>query len=183
MEWLITLFRCFLDWRNCSGRPEDFTHAHAIVTQACSRLRNGSPGPGNLILAAVTRNLHDKYGLPILAQEEVPMAAPELPYAYIAGGSKDGKSTWSWNTYTIARLQARECDARGWHRVIVVTVPSHMFRALRVYEKLGLEAIPAPMPRRGYLHPKSVHWSARAEPLLYLRELLCRILFLLQRRI
>lgn len=50
----------------------------------------------------------------------------------------------SRNTDENAKLSAKILDARGFKRVLLVTSASHMPRALRSFQKVGLEVLPAP---------------------------------------
>ena len=179
------LWRCLFIWKIPPAPGEKLATAQVIVTQACSRLKNSEPGPGNNTLAQVTRWLSEHYQLSVIPQEEVVMADPNLPCIEVVGGSPDGRSTPSWNTWTIAEIQAGICRREELRSVIVVADPAHMGRAVWVYEAQGLKALPAPMPRdmRRYIFRDAVHWSRRALWLIYFREFCARVLFLLQGRI
>lgn len=181
MEFLKKLWHCFFVWRFAPANEAELTTADAIVTQACSRMKDGSPGPGNNILAVVTRQMYERYPVAgILPQDEIALADPGLPYSFVARGRPDGRSTVSWNTYEVAKMQAAECFRRGWKKVIVVAFPMHMGRALWTYEKIGLDPLPAPMPSgmKQYLHRNLVHWSHHGRLRIIIRELFCRLLFL-----
>ncbi len=177
-------FKCLFVWNIPSANKEEFGTADAIVTMAHGRMRDGTAGPGNVILAKITREFNEKYPhLPILPQEEIPLADPDLPYYTIIGGSLDGCSTMEWNTYAIASWQAKICKENGWKRVIVIAFPLHMGRTTWVYEKLGLIPLPAKMPLglKAYMDPNLVPSGVLGiqTPVRFaVRELLCRILFL-----
>lgn len=181
MQFLKSLWRCLFIWQIPPAEETELKTAEAIVTQAFSSLKNGKPGSGNIILAGIARNLHRKYSLPILAQEEVAQAlidcslTPLTPYATITKECTGG----GWNTLNIAKAQEEICRSRGWRKVIVVAHPVHMGRAVWTYAKLGLKPLAAAMPDIGYIHPKLIHRSHRSKWLFRLRELCGRILFLL----
>ena len=65
---LVGVADLFFEWRVPPASPDDMKKARAVVTQACSRLRNGRPGPGDVILAEKARGMSAAYGnLPVLA--------------------------------------------------------------------------------------------------------------------
>jgi len=113
------------------------------------------------------------------------MAEPTLQCAGVAGGSSDGKSTLTWNTETVAAAQAKYCRTHRITHVVLVAFPFHMNRSRWTYEKLGLTVTPAPVPKDMHLYvsPGLVHSSHRFVWTAFLREFLCRILFLLQGKI
>jgi hypothetical protein len=108
-------------------------------------------------MARVAKRLHEQFHLPVIPQEELVMADPTLPYLEIAGGSRDGKSTMQWNTYEVAKFQANICKARNWKTVIVVVAPMHA---------------------GGYYHPENQTFTLRGPWRLFIREILCRYMFL-----
>lgn len=178
MEFVRTALKCLFSWRFPPANDAELASADAIVTQSYNRHKDGTMGPGNAIMASVAKQLHELYGLPVIPQEELVMADPTLPYFDVAGGSKDGMSTKNWNTYEVAKFQANVCKTNGWRKVVVVVVPLGSGRALWCYKKLGLEPILAPMPSGGYYHPDNQTFTLRGPIRLFIREVLCRILFL-----
>ncbi len=180
MLFIQKLWNCFVNWNIAPATPQELRTADVIVTQACSRLKDNSPGPVNKVLADVTRRLWEHYRLPILPQEEIAMADPTLPIHTRIGASLDGVSTMQWNTYVVAKWQARICLENGWKRVIVVAVPYHMGRACAVYRKVGLIPFPVAMPaqEKQYFLPELKMWALRTPLRAKSRELACRLLFL-----
>lgn len=177
---MASLWYALFKWNIAPATEQELKTADAIVTQAYSRLKDNSPGPGNLVLARVTRKLWERYHLPILAQEEVAMADPTLPIHTRIGGSPDGLSRMQWNTYVVAKLQAKICQANGWERVIVVAISWHMGRACAVYRKIGLMPLPTEKPaeEKRCFHPESMAKTLRTPLIAKTRELACRLLFL-----
>jgi len=147
---MASLWYALFTWNIPPASEEELKTADAIVTQAYSPLKNNAPGPGNDILAKVTRALYERYRLPVLPQEDVANADPSLPIQEKIcaknGETPDGLSTLTWNTHTVAARQAETCKAHGWKKVIVVAFPPHMGRAVAVYRKVGLVPLPAKMP-------------------------------------
>lgn len=176
------LWNCLFQWHIPPASEDELKTAHAIVTQAYSRLKDNSPGPGNRVLASVTRKLWERHRLPILPQEEIAMADQTLPIHTRIGASPDGLSTMQWNTYAVAKWQARVCLSNDWKRVIVVAFSWHMGRACAVYRKVGLIPLPAAMPaeaeEKQCFHPESRDWTLRTPLRAKPRELACRLLFL-----
>ena len=179
--------RCLTEWKFPMATQQELFRADAIVTQAVSRMKDGSAGHGNLLLALHVRRMQQVFfkqelgrELPVIPQGEVVLAMPDLPgVVAVADGSPDGKSTLLWNTYTVAAFQAEICKQHGWRTVIVVTFDLHMGRALWTYRSLGLDPLPGPVIGRGYTHRKLVHWGMRAKWRVFLRELALRHVFLL----
>ena len=179
MNFLKKLYRCLFVWNIPPASDAGLAQADAIVTQCCSRMRDGTPGLPNEVLAAVMRSLYEKYKLPMIPQEELAMAAPELSYVGVAGGSFTGLSNFSWNTHTVAKFQLDLCKKNGWKKVIIVTFPEHMGRSVWVYSKLGLEPLPVSAPKIVYSDPGLIHWSCRGGRVRFIfREFFCRLLFL-----
>lgn len=182
------LWRIVFSWSFKVPPKEELETADLILTQAYSRNADGSSGPGNEILASVVRDCYILFGTPVLPQEEVSWCLTEsVPQVGVANGSKDGRSTIGHNTYTVAVMQAEYCRGKGVKTVIVVAHPIHMNRALWVYERLGLRALPASMPLDygKYQGPNLMHGSARCHWFVFwLREMfVARPLFLLQGKI
>lgn len=184
MSFLKRLFRCLFVWRLEQATVEEISKAQAIVTQAYSRLKNGRPGSANEEHAWIARRLWEKYGLPVIPQEEIAMADPELPCFEIAGGSPDGRSTFSWNTWEVAKVQADVCKKNGWDTAIVVVNPVGAGRTKWVYETLGFKPLLVIVPMYDdYYQPDLVHFSLRKKWRAYVREFFCRLLFLFWGRI
>ena len=186
-RFLKRLADCFFTWKFPEPSLLELVPVGVIVTQAWSKLRDGQPGPGNTLLADTAIDLSWKRGFKVIAQEEVAYVYPGR-FAFVARAPKsctDGRSTPEWNTYMVAVKQAEICLQYGWQTVLVVAAPVHMGRALWVYERLGFRALPAPVHNaRAYNHPDTVHWSTRGSLLwTYIRELMCRLLFLWQGKI
>lgn len=188
MTILKRIWRTMFSWSFRLPLEEELEKAELIVTQAWSRNADNTPGPGNEILAKVAKDYHERFGQLVFAQEEVAWCLPpHVPQTGVAGGSPDGRSGASWDTYAVAHLQAAHCHRLNIKTVIVVAHPLHMNRALWTYERLGLKALPASMPKdyAKYQGPNLVHATTRGHWLIYwLREsCLARPLFLIQGKI
>ena len=179
MRFLRMLWKCFTVWEVEPATEEELRSAHVVLAFSDSKMMDGSPGPGNELIAGVARQLHVQYGLAILAQEEVVMADPYGSFAFIARGPQHGKSTRAWNTATITDSFASVCREKGWRRAVVVTIPDHLPRALWVAERRKFRAVAARMPRGQYLHPGLALWSARGGKWRFrIRDLIVRLFFL-----
>lgn len=180
---MASLWYALFKWNIPPVSEKELKTAQAIVTQAHGRMRDGSGGPGNLLMAEVARTLHARLNLPILPQEDLSIADPTLPFHTVIGGSATGKSTLQWNTFVIAARQAEICRENGWLKVIVVAFPLHMGRAVAVYRKAGLIPFAAAMPSnlKAYMHPDLVPGGLlgiQTVPRYALREFLVRLMFL-----
>jgi hypothetical protein len=179
---------CFLNW----GRPDsrgDVHSAQIILTQAASNLIGGGPSITNYDLGMRAMSLHDETGLPVFPQAEVRLAIIKIdPEASLVGETPlNAETSLSSKEYAdsgdIASLQKKYCDERGYTRVIVVTFVPHIWRAVKVYEKLGLKVIVPPyLPKMKF--EMALAQSRWRRPITaYLYELLARLVFLFTGRI
>ncbi|OGY64644.1 MAG: hypothetical protein A3I89_02205 [Candidatus Harrisonbacteria bacterium RIFCSPLOWO2_02_FULL_41_11] len=159
---------------------EELQTADVIVTQAAGRKVDGTPTPANFVLARIAHKLQEKYRLPLLVQEEVKMADPELVTEFVAiNASFIGLSTPSWNTFEVAKVQIEYCKRKGYKKGIVIpAVPDHMGRAVWSYQTLGLETLPISMPEDiNYFVLENIQWFDRTWLRFRIRETLTRLLF------
>lgn len=178
MRFLRMLWQCFVVWRAEPARAEELRQAKAILVFATSRLRDGTAGPCNLFLARVAQELHGRYHLSIVAQQEVAMAAPELPVTAVArGGNRLGASSSQWNTAAIVKFAIGVHHLEPGDRLVMVAPPPHLPRCLWIAERLGLNALAAPMPGGSrYFHRESALWYCRGGGLRFrLREFFARL--------
>lgn len=190
MQFLGKLLRCVFMWHLPQSSIKDISRADVILTQAVSLLKDGSPGPGNKILADVLRELHEKFpDKPIIPQEELSLAAPELPYFAIAKRPPSGvacHSNSAWNTEAVVSFQHDICEKHGWKKAAVVAMPDHQGRTVMVMERFGFVPIvvPVPGPQEIYFNSDCFYFSQRGHRWRFLlREFLCRIYFLLSSRL
>jgi uncharacterized SAM-binding protein YcdF (DUF218 family) len=73
----------------------------------------------------------------------------------------------SASTWENVRNTARICRAHGWHRLIVVSDPYHLWRVRRNFRAMGLEAFPSPARQR---EPWPRFWMTAREALLVARD-------------
>lgn len=181
------LWRMLFKWTSKKPTDEELKKVELIVTQAYSMNSNGSPGLGNLILSATASDYCSRLGIKAFPQAEVSFLPKDMIEGVVRSPSRSGKSDRNWNSFTVAKAQADYCRLKGIKTVLVVAHPIHMNRAVWIYERLGLRAIPAEMPRcyAKYQGPLLVHFSARHHwSWFFLRELLiARPLFFLQGKI
>lgn len=179
---LARAWQCLTQWRVDSRGVEALKQADVIVTQAAEFLKNGAPGPGNVLLAEHAMRLHERFGLPIIAQREVVAAKPDLPVVGVVGAAADGGVRLRpANTHEVCSEQKKICDAHGWKNVLVVTFPEHMWRACEAYKKLGLNPEPAVIlgHSRIYYHKDARRWQLRSVfRFKYFWEIPSRLLFL-----
>lgn len=182
---MATLYDTLFTWRIPPASEQKLQTARAIVTQSTGREKDQeTPGRGNFILADVTHALWQRLKIPVLPQIEVRFAeklrrGTGFPAAFTADQTEDGKSTMSWNTYVVARLQKEWLEKNGIPlRAILVASPIHMGRAVWVYEKLGFTVFPAFVPTGQYFDSRQDQWWLRCAAGVYVYEFLCRLLFL-----
>ncbi len=168
MPFFRDIFQCFFVWRVAQATMQDIAQADAIVTMAQGLLKNGKPSPGDMVLANVVRDLHRRFpDKPIIPQEPVALAAPEIPYIAVAKppqGNTLGFSTMAWNTRTVARFDATVCLKNGWRTVAFVATPYSQPRTQWELERCGLRCMAVSVPpysKKLYDHPLSIYWYGR----------------------
>lgn len=175
------LLKCLFLWNIQPAHEETIRQSQAILAFSDSKMKDGSPGEGNRIIARTAITLRECFLIPILAQEEVAAAGSWFEFAFIARGNQRGISTLQWNTATITEKFARTCRENKWRRVVIVTTPAHLGRAIWVAERYGLYAVAAPMPQGNYFHKDLALWACRGgEWRFRIRELAVRLFFLLR---
>lgn len=140
-------------------RPVEASRAAgAIVVLSGGRLENlaeygGRDLPAYTALLRVhyAVRLHRETGLPILVSGGTPDGAASSHAAVIAAALRDEYRVpvrWleerSVNTAQNARYTAAMLEPEGVRRILLVTDAIHMPRAVAIFEKSGLEVIPAP---------------------------------------
>jgi uncharacterized SAM-binding protein YcdF (DUF218 family) len=117
--------------------------------------------------AALARRLD----LPILVSGGSPSGGPaearlmaatlEREFALLPRWVEDGSD----NTLDNARHSAALLRAAGIHRIVLVTSATHMRRALRAFERAGLQVEPAPTAFLGQAPPRLAQWVPSVEGL------------------
>lgn len=168
MSFFQDVMRSVFVWKVPQATFVEIAQADAIVTMAHGLLKNGTPSPGDQILARVVRDLHRRFPLmPIIPQEPVALAAPDIPFAAVARPPKGnvlGGSNRQWNTRTVARFQANICRENNWKTVAFVATPYSQPRTQWELERYGLRCMAVPVPpysKKLYDHPLSIYWYGR----------------------
>jgi hypothetical protein len=168
-------------WHVVPGTINDLKQVQVIVTHCADILQDGTAGRGNILIAEHANRLHERFGLPIIAQREILLAKPNLPTIAIVGADPSGGiRKRPADTHEVCAAQKKICDEQGWKNVLIVTFPDHMWRACEVYKKLGLNPIPAVMFGNANIYYEK---KARRPQLrnrlryLYLWEIPARFLF------
>ena len=180
MRFFKKLYRLLFVWSFPAIPEEEYREADVIATQAAGRKTNGAPAVANFILAKLARELQKKYRLPLLVQEEVKMADPELvTECVVSNANFTGLSTLSWNTFEVAKIQVEHCRRKEYKKAIIIpAVPDHMGRAMWSYQILGMAALPAKMPKDvNYFDRDNIQWFDRTWLRFRIRETLTRLLF------
>lgn len=167
--------RCAFVWKAPQGTEEQISRTHAIVTMAHGLLRNGQPSPGDHIFAGKLRELHKKFPeKPMIPQEPVALAAPDLRYVAVAKPPEEnilGGSDMAWNTRAVARFQADVCHRHGWRTVALIAAPWTQTRAMWEIQRCDLDVVVVPMPpyrKDLYGHLDIIYWYARGGSARYL---------------
>jgi uncharacterized SAM-binding protein YcdF (DUF218 family) len=133
--------------------------AEAIVVLAGGRYSDApeygrdSPSEVSLERLQYAADLERASGLPLVISGGSVQGEPDAEAAIMAdvlrttfGIDREILSeTRSRNTAENALFTKELLDAHGWHRVLLVTHARHMPRSIAVFEKAGIEVIPAPL--------------------------------------
>ncbi len=174
---LLKLISCFANWNLPSTSLDG---ADVIISHAGGAALDGTPGPINEYLASEIRRLHAETGLPIIAQGEVAECLKDLQlFGKIPKQSES--PTYVDSTY-VARIHKQVCDAHGWKHPILITYSHHLWRAKMVTLKAGFQDVRHTQLRTIYF--ASCSQRQMISPLFNIpREILCRILWVLQGKI
>lgn len=147
----------------------------AIVTMAQGLRKDGAPSRGDHLFAGVMQDLHERFpDKPIIPQEPVALAAPDIPYIAVARppkGNTLGGSNMAWNTRSVAMFDAGVCRNHGWQTVALIAAPWTQTRAKWELERCGLHVAVVPMPpytKEQYGDPDSIYWYCRGGSIRYL---------------
>lgn len=179
MTFLKDLSQAVFVWKVPQATREEIARADAIVTAAHGLLRDGAPSPGDKTLAEAMRRVHRRFPeKPLIPQEPVALAAPELRYAAVARppkGNKLGSSNLTWNSRSVARFQAHACrdlfPAKKGVTVALIATPWCQPRMKWELERCGLHVVTVPVPpfrAETYNHPHSIYWYGRGRVWRYL---------------
>ena len=153
----------------------DVWRADAILTMAQGLRKDGTPSRGDKLFAKEMESIHLLWPQkPIIPQEPVALAAPDIPYVAVAKppeGNDLGGSNMAWNTRTVARFQAGVCHEHGWKTVALIAAPWTQPRAKWELERYGLSVVVVPMPpysKERYGDPLCLYWYARGGSFRYL---------------
>jgi uncharacterized SAM-binding protein YcdF (DUF218 family) len=135
--------------------------------------RHGHPGKSNIVLAEAAESLYKKFGRkPLILQAEISAAchAPHISIQEHASGKIK-------NTFEVLSEAKAVCDARGWRKVIILAHELHLWRCMKVAERLALDPVPACVENVPF-DSSSVQWWARSAPAFVCYELIARAEFL-----
>lgn len=178
MHFLKTLWGCLFVW-HLKG-TSDFAGADCIIAHAGGETVNGQPGKMNELLEKVVRTLHQKTGLPIIAQGELARCITDLPL--VGNIPRQAESSMYIDSVVVTGIFKQICNNKGWKHPILVSYHPHLWRGKMVAEKLGMKVIIPEIEPGIYDKECSQKWM-RSRWLNTPRELLCRILWLLQGKI
>lgn len=146
-SFLTRLFECLFIWGEPTsrGNPGD---AEVILTQSMSDCEGGASSDTNLVVAELARKYHEKLGIPIFPQKEVGRILEALGVPVVGNTPEQSTTPMLSKKYIgtegVAWLQKAFCDSCAWTRVLILVPYPHFWRALWIYERLGLEVIIPP---------------------------------------
>ena len=173
--FLQDVYRCLFVWKAPQATTVQIARADAIVTMTQGLRKDGTPSRGDMLFADVMRKLHEQFPQkPIIPQEPVALAAPDISYVAVAKppeGNTLGGSSMAWNTRTVTSFQAEVCWEHGWKTVALIAAPWTQTRAKWELERCGLKVVVVPMPpytKELYGDPNSIYWYCRGGSIRYL---------------
>jgi hypothetical protein len=177
VSFLGKFFGCLFAW---SLQQTDLLGADVIIAHAGGEAKDGTPGPINRYLEEVVRTLHEKTGLPIIAQGELAQCITDLPlYGFIP---KQSQSPRYIDSVDVAKIHKQVCNDNGWRHPIVISYGDHLWRAIMVSRKVGFKDVRNLRMKTVYFRECSQWWMSSPwfnKP----REILCRLVWLVQRKI
>ena len=183
MNFLEKIAHCIFVWHIRPSTDEELKKADVIISHAASDYADGRPGKINEYLASIVLALHEKTGLPVIAQGEVALCLiSKVPLYGKIPCQRELPQGDYLDSVGVAQMQKKICNENGWKHPILVTCRPHMLRALLVSEKAGMDVLIADVPKAVY-DWRVRHWWMRNWWLNNLRELPCRIVWLLQGKI
>lgn len=174
-------FQCIFDWRHTpQGNLSD---AKLIVVQCASDCIGKKPSVTNLLLATVVQKYHEELGLPIFPQQEVGDILLQRGITLVGETPRYSEipffsTEYGNGTEKVAQMHKELCDKKGFDTVLCVGFYPHVYRVVRVYEKLGLKVVvPAHLPWIHFQNDLN-QWWWRKRIIAYPYELLARLYFL-----
>lgn len=179
MRFLKTLFECFFVW-HVRGDLARYEEADVIIAHAGGDKIDGRPGDINMYLEKIIRDIYDVYRLPIIAQGELARCLTDLR---LVGNIPEQRANNRYlSTVDVAKLHKKICAEHFWNKPLIVSYQPHLWRAIKVSEKIGLDVIAANVPKYVFESKCSQiwlrHWLLNA-----IREIPCRLLWLIQGKI
>ena len=177
MNFLQKILECLFVW---NLEETDLSGADVIIVHAGSDSADNSPGPINIHISEVVRSIHEKTGLPIVAQGEVAQCLTDLPmYGVIP---KQSDSIHYLDSTDVAKIQKQVCDENSWNHPILVANGHHLWRVKMVTLKVGFADTRNPKIKSVYFWGCK-HWWMKSPWLFIPREFICRVVWLLQGKI
>lgn len=172
------LFQCFFVWGQPAPRGAA-GDAQLIVTQAMSDCVDGGSSETNFVVAELARKYHAELGIPIFSQKEVGRILEAMGVQVVSNAPTQSTTPILSKKYIgtegVARLQKVFCDSRAWARALIVVPYPHFWRALWIYERLGLQVIvPEGLPKMKFQSNLS-QWRWRRAITAYPYELAARL--------
>lgn len=172
------LFQCLFVWGQPAPRGA-LDDAQLIVTQAMSDCEGGASSDTNLVVAELARKYHEQLGIPIFPQKEVGTILEAMGVQVVSCAPAQSAipllSKQYIGTEGVAWLQKVFCDSHAWTRMLIIVPYPHFWRALWIYERLGLQVIvPSGLPKMKFQSNLS-QWRWRRTITAYPYELLARL--------
>jgi hypothetical protein len=168
-----TFFGCFIIRRL---KPQDPGQADVVGAFSFAFLKDGF-GRSNKEMARVVEDIHKGWDLPIMSQWEIAYAVQDQESkkaleTIIEKHREEGKYL---DTLEVAEQMAEQMKKRGRKKILVVAHPLHVWRAVKILQKLGVKALVAPLLWSVPFEPKSEQWWTRNRFFWTIKEIPIRL--------
>lgn len=177
LRWIATFFGCIFRWRVKPSSATELKTGQVVIALSFGCLEGGPGGKSNEALAVITRSIASAYHLPAIAQWEIADSILGFPKEYkVRKHHVEGKYLDSYEVLLQAHLR---CNSMAWFKAIILAHPDHLWRCVKIAERLGFEVLTIGTGCVPY-DPKSTQWWTRGKFRFILREIPARFLYLLK---
>lgn len=171
LERIKTFLNCFFVRK---VKPQGkLSEADVIGAFSLGFLKN-DPGLSNEVMARFVEKLFNIHQLHIISQWEITdaMRVTLIPIKNIHEHRIKGKYL---DTLEVAAQMVEEMKKQGWKKIVVVAHPLHVWRCVKILQKLGVEPIIPARLKTIPFDPRSEQWWTRNRILWTIKEIPIRL--------